>query len=239
MIIYPAIDIIGGECVRLTKGDYSQKTTYAKNPIEIAKKWENLGAEFIHIVDLDGAKSGDMPNFELIVSIANAVSIPIEVGGGIRNMDCVDKYLSGGVSRVIIGTSALRDPDFVKDAVLKHGEKIAVGIDAKDGMVAVEGWEAVSDKKAITLAKQMEDIGVKYIIFTDIATDGMLNGPNVNAMKEMNEKININIIASGGVTTIDDVETLAKTGVSGAIIGKALYTDNIDLEQAILKARIT
>jgi len=237
MRIYPAIDIIGGQCVRLKKGDYSQKTTYAENPVEVAKKWESLGGEFIHIVDLDGAKSGDMPNFELISDIAAAVSVPIEVGGGIRNMECIEKYLKAGIYRVILGTSALKHPELVEEAALKFGERIAVGIDAKDNKVAVSGWEDVSDVTALDFAKQMENLGVKNIIYTDIATDGMLMGPNLSAMREMTEAVSINVIASGGVTTLSDIEALKDTGVEGAIIGKALYTGNIDLSEAVLKGR--
>lgn len=237
MRIYPAIDIIGGKCVRLKKGDYSQKTTYAENPIDVAKKWESLGGEFIHVVDLDGAKSGDMPNFELISNIAASVSVPIEVGGGIRNMQCVEKYLNAGVERVILGTSALRNSELVDEVVKKYGSRVAVGIDAKDGMVAVSGWEDVSDVAAVDFAKQMESKGVSCIIYTDIATDGMLMGPNLSAMKEMVKAVNMDVVASGGVTSIKDVESLADIGVEGAIIGKALYTDNIDLKEAILKGR--
>lgn len=238
MRIYPAIDIINGNCVRLVKGDYSQKTVYAENPIDVAKDWESCGSEFIHVVDLDGAKSGDMPNFDIISSIAKSVSCPIEVGGGIRDMSCIKKYLENGVSRVILGTSALNNPELVKEAVETYGDKIAVGIDAKDGKVAISGWEDVSDTSALEFAKEMEKIGVKYIIYTDIATDGMLMGPNVEAMVEMVNNVDVNIIASGGVTTIDDVEKLTKVGVEGAIIGKALYTDNINLKDAILKGRV-
>lgn len=237
MRIYPAIDIIGGQCVRLKKGDYSQKTTYAENPVEVAKKWEGLGGEFIHIVDLDGAKSGDMPNFELISDIAAAVSVPIEVGGGIRDMECIEKYLKAGIYRVILGTSALKKPRLVEEAVLKFGERIAVGIDAKDNKVAVSGWEDVSDVTALDFAKQMEKLGAENIIYTDIATDGMLMGPNLSAMREMAEAVSINVIASGGVTTLSDIEALKDTGVEGAIIGKALYTGNIDLSEAVLKGR--
>lgn len=237
MRIYPAIDIIGGKCVRLVKGDYSRKTTYAENPIDVAKKWESLGCEFIHVVDLDGAKSGDMPNFELISNIASSVSVPIEVGGGIRDMNCIDKYLGAGIERVILGTSALRCPELVNEAVEKYGSRIAVGIDANDGMVAVSGWEDVSNVSALDFAKQMEQMGVKYIIYTDIATDGMLMGPNISAMKQMIDHVNVDIIASGGVTSLDDVEKLAEIGAHGAIIGKALYTNNIDLKEAILKGR--
>lgn len=238
MRIYPAIDIIDGECVRLVRGDYSQKTKFAEDPCEVAVRWQNEGGEFVHIVDLDGAKSGNMPNLELISKIANKLDIPIEVGGGIRNIGAANRYLENGVQRVIIGTSALSNPEFVKEAVSKYGDRIAVGIDAKDGMVAVNGWEEVSAVSALTLAKQMEKIGVSYIIYTDIATDGMLNGPNVEAMAEMVLNVpSVKIIASGGVTSIDDVIALKKTGVEGAIIGKALYIDNIKLSEAVNTAK--
>ena len=233
MRIYPAIDIIDGACVRLVQGDYSQKTKFADDPCEIAMRWQNEGGEFIHIVDLDGARNGEMPNFDLIIRIADKLNIPIEVGGGVRNMECVEKYLDNGVNRVIIGTSALSNPDFVKDAVAKYGDRIVVGIDAKDGMVAVNGWEEVSTTSAIDLAKQMEEIGVKTIIYTDIATDGMLKGPNVKAMEEMTEAVSIDVVASGGVSSVDDIVRLKDTGVEGAIVGKALYTDALCLKDAI------
>ncbi|MBQ3573663.1 MAG: 1-(5-phosphoribosyl)-5-[Clostridia bacterium] len=237
MRIYPAIDIIDGACVRLVQGDYSQKTKFADDPVDVALRWQSLGGEFIHIVDLDGAKSGTMPNFELITKMAKTLDVPIEVGGGIRDMDAVEKYLENGVGRVIIGTSALNNPEFVKTAVGRYGGKIAVGIDAKDGMVAINGWEEVSRTPALELAKRMADIGVEYIIYTDIATDGMLKGPNVAAMAEMVSGVKTNIIASGGVTTIEDIKALKAVGVEGAIIGKALYMGRINLADAIAEAR--
>ncbi len=233
MRLYPAIDMIDGQCVRLVRGDYNQKSTFSENPVEVALKWQDLGGEFIHLVDLDGARKGNMPNFETIVNIAKALDIPIEVGGGIRDMTAVEKYLDNGINRVIIGTSAIRNPEFVKEAVEKYGDRIVVGIDAKDGMVAVSGWEEVSDVSALKLAKQMEKIGVKTVIYTDIATDGMLSGPNVSAMKEMAEYTTMDVVASGGVTSLEDLQELSKTGVEGAIIGKALYTGHIDLKEAI------
>lgn len=238
MRIYPAIDIIDGNCVRLVQGDYSQKTKFADDPTDVAKRWQAQGGEFIHIVDLDGAKSGTTPNMELILKIANSVDVPIEVGGGIRNMDVVESYLENGVHRVIIGTAALEDAEFVKEAVDKYGDRIAVGIDAKDGMVAVSGWEQVSKMPALTLAKKMQELGVAYIIYTDIATDGMLKGPNVAAMTEMVKTVpNVNIIASGGVSGIDDIKALMETGVEGAIVGKALYTDRLNLTDAVMLAK--
>lgn len=237
MTIYPAIDIIDGKCVRLVQGDYSQKTTFSDSPLDVAKKWRSLGGEFIHLVDLDGAKSGDTPNFELVTRIAKALDIPVEIGGGIRNMETVDKYLQNGVFRVIIGTAAVKNPEFVREAVEKYDDRIAVGIDAKDGMAAISGWEDVSEAPALELAKQMQDYGVKSIIYTDIATDGMLGGPNIEAMREMKNNVDIEIIASGGVSSIDDVRRLKETGVEGAIIGKALYTGDIDLKLAIEEGR--
>ncbi len=237
MTIYPAIDIIDGKCVRLVQGDYSQKTTFSDSPLDVAKKWRSMGGEFIHLVDLDGAKSGDTPNFELVTRIAKALDIPVEIGGGIRNMETVDKYLQNGVFRVIIGTAAVKNPEFVREAVEKYDDRIVVGIDAKDGMAAISGWEDVSEAPALELAKRMRDYGVKSIIYTDIATDGMLGGPNIEAMREMKNNVDVEIIASGGVSSIDDVRRLKETGVEGAIIGKALYTGDIDLKLAIEEGR--
>ncbi len=233
MRLYPAIDIIDGKCVRLSQGDYQKKTTFAEDPIAVAKQWQAEGGEFLHLVDLDGAKSGDMPNFDLITEIARTLDIPVEIGGGIRDMEAVEKYLKNGVYRVILGTAAIRNPEFVKEAVARFGDRIVVGIDAKDGMVAVNGWEEVSNVSALELAKQMEGFGVKTMIYTDIATDGMLNGPNVEAMQEMTNHVSIDIVASGGVTCLSDLEQLAKTGVEGAIVGKALYTGHIQLKDAV------
>ncbi len=233
MRLYPAIDIIDGKCVRLSQGDYQKKITFAEDPVAVAKKWQAEGGEFLHLVDLDGAKTGDMPNFSLVTEIAKALDIPVEIGGGIRDMAAVTKYLEHGVHRVILGTAAIRNPEFVKEAVDCFGDRIVVGIDAKDGMVAVSGWEEVSSVSALDLAKQMEAIGVKTIIYTDIATDGMLQGPNVAAMAEMASHVSLDIVASGGVTCLADLENLTKTGVEGAIIGKALYTGHIKLAEAV------
>lgn len=233
MRLYPAIDMIDGKCVRLIQGDYNKKTTFAEDPLEVALKWQECGGDLIHLVDLDGARSGDMPNFEIITRIAKEVNLPIEVGGGIRDMKAIERYLENGIHRVILGTAAIKNPQLVKEAVKAYGNRIVVGIDAKDGMVAVSGWEEVSQVSALTLAKRMEDSGVGTIIYTDIATDGMLNGPNLGAMQEMAEYVSLDIVASGGVTNIDDLRALSKTGVEGAIIGKALYTGHIDLKEAV------
>lgn len=233
MRLYPAIDMIDGRCVRLVQGDYQQKTTFSEDPLAVALRWQKEGGEWIHLVDLDGAKTGDMPNFELICRIASELHIPIEVGGGIRDMRAVEAYLTHGVQRVILGTAAIKNPDFVKEAAKEYGQSIAVGIDAKDGMVAISGWEEVSKVSALSLAKQMEQLGVSTIIYTDIATDGMLKGPNVSAMQEMTKHVKIDVVASGGVSSIRDLEHLSKTGVEGVIIGKALYTGHIQLADAI------
>lgn len=235
MRIYPAIDIIGGQCVRLVQGDYAQQTTFSEDPLAVAKRWEAEGGTFLHLVDLDGAKSGDMPNFALIQNIARTLSVPVEVGGGIRTMDAAQAYLQAGIQRVIIGTSALRDPAFVKELAAEYGDRVAVGIDAKDGMVATAGWEEVSDVPALTLASQMEDCGVSCLIYTDIATDGMLQGPNLAAMQEMAAHVRIPVVASGGVSSVQDIVNLKKTGVEGVIVGRALYTGHVDLKEAIEK----
>lgn len=238
MRIYPAIDIIDGKCVRLVQGKYDQQTTFNEDSVSVAKMWEAQGGEFIHIVDLDGAKSGDMPNFDLIAEIAASVSIPVEVGGGIRNMEAVRRYLEAGIRRVILGTSAITDRVFLQEAVHMYKDRIVVGIDAKDGHVAIHGWEQVSDITADALARDVARMGVRTIIYTDIATDGMLKGPNLSAMREMVAAVpGVDIVASGGVSNLSDIELLKETGVEGAIVGKALYTKNIDLQSAVEKGR--
>ena len=233
MRLYPAIDMIDGQCVRLVQGDYSQKTTFSEDPLAVALRWQEQGGEFIHLVDLDGARNGEIPNFDTVCHIAKALDIPVEIGGGIRDMHAVSQYLEHGVERVILGTAAIKSPKFVKEAVREYGKRIVVGIDAKDGMVAVNGWEEVSRVSALSLAKQMEEIGVSTLIYTDIATDGMLKGPNLIAMQEMAEYVTVDVVASGGVSSLKDLEKLKKTGVEGAIVGKALYTGHINLEDAV------
>lgn len=233
MRLYPAIDMIDGQCVRLVQGDYRKKTTFSEDPLAVALRWQEQGGEFIHLVDLDGAKTGDMPNFDMICRIAKELDIPIEVGGGIRDIHAVEKYLEHGVNRVILGTAAIKNPDFVREVVKEYGKRIVVGIDAKDGMVAVSGWEEVSQVSALSLAKRMEQLGVCTIIYTDIATDGMLKGPNLSAMREMAEYVATDVVASGGVSSLKDLEQLSKTGVEGAIVGKALYTGHVQLSDAV------
>ena len=233
MKIFPAIDLIGAQAVRLVKGDYNQKTVYNSDPIEVAKSFYSKGAEYLHLVDLDGAKSGNTDNFEVIRQIVNESGLKVEVGGGIRNMQTVEKYLSAGVFRVIIGTAAITDPDFLDEALEKYGEKIAVGVDIKDGFVATHGWTEVSDVSCEEFVQKMQQKGVKTIICTDISKDGMMSGTNIELYKSLSERFSINITASGGVSTLEDVETLNDMNMYGAILGKALYTGAIDLEKAI------
>ncbi|MGN1116246.1 MAG: 1-(5-phosphoribosyl)-5-[(5-phosphoribosylamino)methylideneamino]imidazole-4-carboxamide isomerase [Candidatus Ornithomonoglobus sp.] len=233
MRIYPAIDIKDGQCVRLLKGRFDKITVYGDNPAEMAKKWESLGGEYIHVVDLDGALKGHGVNAGAIKKICESVSVPVQTGGGIRTMADIEAKLACGIDRVIIGTKAVSNPEFVREAVEKYGDKIVIGIDAKDGMVAIEGWEKTSEFKAVEFARKMADLGVKTIVYTDIATDGTLAGPNVGAMKEMVENVNINVIASGGVGKLEHVKALVPTGVEGVITGRALYTGDLSLPEAI------
>ena len=233
MKIYPAIDIKDGKCVRLLRGSFDDVTVYGDNPAEMARKWESLGGEYIHVVDLDGALKGHGVNAEAIKEICKAVNVPVQTGGGIRSISDIEAKLECGISRVIIGTKAVSDAEFVKEAVKRYGDKIVIGIDAKDGMVAIEGWEKTSEYQAVEFAKKMEEIGVKTIIYTDIATDGTLMGPNVDAMREMVNNTNMDIIASGGIGNIEHIKALIPTGVEGVITGRALYTGNINLCDAI------
>ncbi len=232
MIIYPAIDLLDGKCVRLLQGDYDKVTVYSENPADFANIWVKKGAKFIHVVDLNGAKTGKSSNDSVIKNIVENIDVPVQVGGGIRSMSRIDELLSLGVKRIILGTVAVKNPDLVKDAVKKYGKSIAVGIDAKDDYVATDGWLNKSSYKAEEFAKEMVKIGVKTIIYTDIKRDGMLVGPNLKAMKSMAKAVSCDVIASGGVSSIADIEALSKTGVSGVITGKALYENKIDLQEA-------
>lgn len=233
MIIYPAIDIKDGRCVRLLQGRFEDVTIYGDDPVQMASKWVSLGAKWLHIVDLDGARDQSPNNRDIILDIVKKHSVSVQTGGGIRTMEDIDQMISGGVSRAILGTSAVRSPDLVKKALLKYPDKIAVGIDAKDGMVAIEGWEQVSSYKAVDFAKDIEQLGCRVIIYTDIDTDGMLTGPNLKAMKEMIDSVNMEVIASGGVSSLQDLKDLKEIGASGAITGKAIYTGAIDLAEAL------
>ena len=236
MLIIPAIDIKDGNCVRLYKGDYSTVHKVAESAVDTAKKFQKDGAEWLHMVDLDGAKDGKRVNSDLIIEVRKSCELKIEVGGGIRDMEAVDFYIENGIDRVILGSAAIKNPDFVKAAVKKYPDRIAVSIDALNGMVSAEGWTDTSEVGFIELAKQMEDIGVKYIIFTDISKDGMLSGPNLTMLDELKSAVKCSIIASGGVANLMDVVNLARLNIYGAISGKAVYTGNLDLPRAIAAA---
>ncbi|ARF13384.1 1-(5-phosphoribosyl)-5-[(5-phosphoribosylamino)methylideneamino]imidazole-4-carboxamide isomerase [Sporosarcina ureae] len=233
MILFPAIDIRDGKCVRLIQGDYAQEIIYNDSPTNMAQEWQNQGAEYIHVVDLDGAKTGNSANKQAIEAIAKSVSVPVQVGGGIRNMEIVDSHIENGVARVIIGTAAIQDPDFLKKAVEKYGDKIAVSIDARNGLVATDGWTETSDVKAVDLLQDLAEIGVKTVVYTDIMKDGMLQGPNFEELKIMDDASSIDIIASGGVSTEEDIKRLAAEDMYGAIIGKALYEGNLSLKKLL------
>ena len=237
MLIYPAIDLYQGKAVRLYKGDYAQMTVYSENPPEIAIDFTSSGATHIHLVDLEGAKSGETPNFDTILAIKAATNAFCEIGGGIRNMDVIGRYLSAGLDRVILGTAAVTEPGFVEEAVKKYGDKIAVGIDIKDGFVAIKGWTEKSALNAMDFAGRMEDLGVKTLICTDISKDGAMEGANHHLYKTLSQQFSMNIIASGGVSSMEDVKRLSAMGIHGAIIGKAYYTGAIDLAEAIEVAK--
>ena len=234
MQLYPAIDMKNGQCVRLRQGAFKDITIYSDAPEKVAAHWQEKGASFLHLVDLDGALAGYSVNEEVIRRIADTVSIPIEIGGGIRSKEAVERMLDLGVRRVIIGTKAAEHPEFLRDIVRTFGEEaIVAGVDAKDGMVAVEGWEKVSSLTASDLCLTMKEYGVRHIVYTDISRDGMLSGPNVEATRKLTEETGLDIIASGGVSCMEDLKCLHEAGIRGAIIGKALYENRIDLAEAV------
>ena len=237
MLIYPAIDLYGGKAVRLFKGDYAQMTIYNDNPVAVAEDFKASGATRIHLVDLEGAKNGTTPNFDTVTAIKAATGLFCEIGGGIRDMATIDRYISAGIDRVILGTAAVTAPGFVEEAVAKYGEKIAVGIDIKDGFVAIKGWTVKSQENAFDFCEKMQKIGVKTLICTDISKDGAMQGTNHELYRELSEKFSMDIIASGGVSSLEDVERLSKLDIHGAIVGKAYYTGAIDLKTAIEVAK--
>ena len=239
MLIFPAIDILGGKAVRLYKGDYNQVTVYGERPWEIAQDFVSKGASAIHIVDLDGAREGSAVNMDVVRKIACIPNVLTEIGGGIRNRDTVERYLDAGISRVILGTAALNDPVFLKDALKSCGDRIVVGVDLKDGKVAVKGWLEKSDKDGLTFLKELEDMGVKSVIVTDISKDGAMKGTNLGMYRKISAETSLQVTASGGVSTLEDVRALKEIGVWGAIIGKAYYTGAIDLSEAIRIAEET
>lgn len=237
MNIFPAIDLYERKAVRLFKGDYAEMTVYSDNPIEIARDFEAKGAKFIHIVDLEGAKNGETPNFDTVKEIAQNTGLFCEIGGGIRSLDTVEKYLSAGLDRLILGTAAVNDEVFLRNAVNKYGDKIAVGVDIKDGFVAVKGWTEKSEYSCFDFCDKMREIGVKTLICTDISRDGAMKGTNRQLYRELSEKFDMNITASGGVSSIEDIKALRQLDLYGAIIGKAYYIGAIDLGEALEAAK--
>jgi len=233
MIILPAIDIKDGHCVRLYQGDYGQVTTYDTDPVQVALRWQEAGASWLHVVDLDGAKQGMPVNIDIIGRIRAATKLHIEVGGGMRSLAHIEQVLAQGVERIILGTIALTDRALLQEAVERWGEQIIVGIDARAGRVAIAGWYETSSVEATTLARSLEELGVQRFVYTDIARDGTLSGPNLEALANMQRATSRALIASGGVHTVDDLRKLASLGVEGVIVGKALYTGDIDLAAAI------
>lgn len=233
MILYPAIDIRGGKAVRLVEGDFDRETAFDADPVDAARRWATAGAEWIHIVDLDGARSGSGANRDAIARIRDTVTCRIQLGGGIRSLETIAGLLDSGIDRVILGSIAVTDPQVVIDAVARHGDRIAVGLDARDGKLATSGWETQTDADAFETARVMGDAGVEHIVFTDIRRDGTLTGPNVEALRRMVASTTAGVIASGGIGSADDVLGLRDTGVSGVIIGRALYDGRIDLARLL------
>ncbi len=237
MLIFPAIDLYGGKAVRLFKGDYEQMTIYSDDPLSVARDFEKKGAKWVHLVDLEGAKLGTTPNIGVVESIARETTLNCEIGGGIRNMETVEKYFGAGVSRVILGTAAVTDEAFLCAAVAKFGEKIAVGADIKDEKIAIKGWTQKSQYDAFDFCEKMQKLGVKTIICTDISKDGAMKGANHALYRELSKTFDMQIVASGGVSSMDDVKKLASLDIYGAIIGKAYYTGAIDLFEAVSEAQ--
>lgn len=237
MIIFPAIDIVGGKAVRLFKGDYSQMTVYSDDPAAVAADFVKCGADHLHLVDLEGAKDGGTPNLETVKRIREACDMFIEIGGGIRSMQTIEKYLSIGVDRVILGTAAVKDEELLRSAVGKYGERIAVGVDIKDGFVAIKGWLEKSEFTGMEFCKKMQETGVSNIICTDVSKDGAMKGTNLPLYREMTEKLSVKITASGGVSSLQNIKELKAMDIYGAIIGKAYYTGAIDLREALEAAQ--
>ncbi len=233
MLILPAIDLRGGQCVRLRQGDYSQETIFGADPAAMAKRWVEQGAEFLHLVDLDGAKEGKPVNQTSIQAIIQAAGVPCQLGGGLRNEEHIQEALSWGLERVIIGTKALVDPNWFEQICRQYPEKIVLGIDAKQGKVAIEGWLDVSECTALELARRCADWSLAALVYTDISRDGMMQGPNFDAMAEMAQALSLPVIASGGVTSLEDIRRLKELGLTGCIVGRALYEGRIDLPEAI------
>ena len=237
MLILPAIDLYEKKAVRLLKGDYAQMTVYSEHPEEIAEDFKACGAEWIHMVDLEGARDGSTPNFGVVAGIAQQSGLKVEIGGGIRSMETVEKYLDAGVSRVILGTAAVKDAAFLKEAADRYGERIAVGADIKDGQIAIRGWTEVSGFTAMDFCRQMQQMGIRTLICTDIDKDGAMKGTNHELYRQLSEELDLDLVASGGVSSLEDVRRLKERGLYGAIIGKAYYTGAVDLREAIEVAK--
>ncbi|NYB75643.1 1-(5-phosphoribosyl)-5-[(5-phosphoribosylamino)methylideneamino]imidazole-4-carboxamide isomerase [Sedimentibacter hydroxybenzoicus DSM 7310] len=233
MILFPAIDIKDNQCVRLTQGKFDQVNVYSADPVEMAKKWESMGARYLHVVDLDGAKSEGFQNKKSIEKIIKSIKIPVQIGGGIRNEERIKELLNAGAQRVIVGTMAIEQQELLTELAAVYKEHLAVSIDALNGKVATRGWQDVADVDSIDLCKLLESIGIKHVVYTDISKDGMLSGPNFHIYEELSQKTGINIIASGGVTTLDDIRKLNSMNLYGAIIGKALYDNRLDFKEAL------
>ena len=233
MIIFPAIDLYDGKAVRLYKGDYKNMTVYSEDPLAVARDFEEAGATHVHMVDLEGAKDGTTPNLDIVARVARETALFVEIGGGIRSMETVEKYADAGVRRVILGTAAVNDPDFLRAAVAEYGELISVGADVKDGYIAIKGWLEQSAYTLEDFLAKMQDLGVRTIICTDISKDGAMKGTNRELYRILSERFDMDIVASGGVSSLEDVRALAAMGLYGAIIGKAYYTGAIDLREAI------
>jgi len=238
VLIFPAIDLRGGQCVRLRQGDYNQETVFGSDPADMARRWVDQGASFLHLVDLDGARAGHPVNRDSVRAIVQAADVPCQLGGGLRDSAHVEEALSWGVDRVILGTQALKDPAWLAELCRRHPERIVLGIDARDGMVATEGWLEVSRKPALDFARECAALGLAALVYTDISRDGMMSGPNFSAQADMASAVPCPVIASGGVTTVDDVRRLAQLGLAGCIIGRALYEGRLDLRDAITTASV-
>lgn len=233
MIVFPAIDLKNGKCVRLLQGQKDAETIYFENPLEVAKMWELKGAQYLHLVDLDGAFEGQPKNMDVVKEIVEALNIPVELGGGIRNLEIAKNYIDIGIARIIIGTQAVKDFEFVEKLLSLYDEKVCVSIDAKNGIVCTEGWVENSNMEALELASKLESLGLSTLVYTDISKDGMMTGPNFEMLNVLNNHLHMNIIASGGVSSVEDMKRLEAMGLYGAITGKALYEGTIDLEKLI------
>ncbi|QKE72947.1 1-(5-phosphoribosyl)-5-[(5-phosphoribosylamino)methylideneamino]imidazole-4-carboxamide isomerase [Arthrobacter citreus] len=233
MILYPAIDLKDGNCVRLEQGDFNKKVIYQNSPLEVALDFDKSGAKVLHIVDLDGARTGERKNASIIKGIVQNTKLKIQIGGGIRSLESISFWLELGVERVILGTAAIKDRQLLEQAISTYGNRIIVGVDAKNSYVAINGWEESTNQDSFEFCKQLELLGVKTVVYTDISKDGMLSGPNIEAYKRLAEETNLNIIASGGVSTLNDLETLSQLNIYGAISGKALYEGKFTVEEAL------